>query len=291
MKSVLITILSITLIGGFNDIATVNELKNRAKKAYNAGNYEEALNHYVMLTDSLGVKDENIAINLANTYYKLNDTTEAINSYSSVLGSLDRSIRTVAHQQLGIINNKNKKFEEALSHFKESLKADPTNEESRYNYELLKKILDEQKKQQDQNKDQQNEDQNKDQQKNKDQQQNKDQEQNKDKQNEDQQQQDQKNKDGEQKDQEEKSEQEKKEEQGKEEEQKKEQQPEDKEGNPEDEKQANQDPSFSEKLKEMKISEEKAKMILEAMKNNEIQYYQQNKRKAKKKKDPDKPDW
>jgi len=41
----------------------------------------------------------------------------------------------------------------------------------------------------------------------------------------------------------------------------------------------------------MNISEEKAKMILEAMKNNEIQYIQQNRRKAKKKKDSSKPDW
>ena len=41
----------------------------------------------------------------------------------------------------------------------------------------------------------------------------------------------------------------------------------------------------------MKISEEKAKMILEAMKNQEIQYLQQNKRKATKPKDRSKPDW
>ena len=33
-----------------------------------------------------------------------------------------------------------------------------------------------------------------------------------------------------------------------------------------------------EKLKEMNISEEKARMILEAMRNSEIQYIQQNKR-------------
>jgi len=50
-------------------------------------------------------------------------------------------------------------------------------------------------------------------------------------------------------------------------------------------------PSVSEKLKEMEMSEEKAKMILEAMKNQEIQYLQQNKRKATKPKDKGKPDW
>jgi len=59
----------------------------------------------------------------------------------------------------------------------------------------------------------------------------------------------------------------------------------------EEEKKEEPTPSPSDKLKEMNISEEKAQMILEAMKNNEIQYIQQNKRKASKKKDSDKPDW
>ena len=48
---------------------------------------------------------------------------------------------------------------------------------------------------------------------------------------------------------------------------------------------------IKDKLKEMNISPEKAEMILEALKNNEIQYVQQNKRKATKRKDSDKPDW
>ena len=45
------------------------------------------------------------------------------------------------------------------------------------------------------------------------------------------------------------------------------------------------------KMKEMKISEEKAKMILEALKNQEIQYIQQNRKKATKRPPSNKPDW
>ena len=41
----------------------------------------------------------------------------------------------------------------------------------------------------------------------------------------------------------------------------------------------------------MKISPEKAKMILEAMKNQEVQYIQQNKKKARTRAKNDKPDW
>lgn len=49
--------------------------------------------------------------------------------------------------------------------------------------------------------------------------------------------------------------------------------------------------SRSEKLEELNLTEEKARMILEAMKNNEIQYIQQNRRKPTKKPDSTKPDW
>ncbi len=49
--------------------------------------------------------------------------------------------------------------------------------------------------------------------------------------------------------------------------------------------------SRSEKLEQLDLTEEKARMILEALKNNEIQYIQQNKRKPTKKPDSSKPDW
>lgn len=49
--------------------------------------------------------------------------------------------------------------------------------------------------------------------------------------------------------------------------------------------------SRAEKLEELNLTEEKARMILEAMKNNEIQYIQQNRRKPTKRPDSTKPDW
>ncbi len=79
------------------------------------------------------------------------------------------------------------------------------------------------------------------------------------------------------------------EEQKKEEQQNKEEQQKDAENKSEEKKET--PPSVSEKLQQMKISEEKAKMLLEAMKNQEVQYLQQNKRKPTKPKEKGKPDW
>lgn len=296
MKSIIAVLLVAAFATGFNDIATVNDIKRKAKEAYNNGDYETALSYYELLADSIQIDDENIDLNLANAYYKLQDTTKAVNRYSSLSSSNNKLISSVAHQQLGIIKNRKKQFKEALSHFKESLKADPSNEDSRYNYELLKKVLEEQEKQnqdQQQNQDQNKENENKEEEEKQDQQ-NKDQQQQND-QNKEDQEQNQENKDGDKNEEQEKEGEKKEEEQEgekSEEEKQQEENAEEQQGEEnEDQNQKGQPQSFEDKLKEMKISEEKARMILEAMKNNEIQYFQNKKRKPTKKKDKSKPDW
>ena len=291
MKYILIIVILALIPGDIDKIAKVNKLKQEAKEAYLNGDYETALSKYQYLTDSLGVKDDNISLNLANAYYNTKDTAQAINGYSSLLNSSSKLIRSTANQQLGVISTRNKKFKEALDHFKEALRADPANEDARYNYEMMKKILEEQEQQQNQ--------QNQDQQDQKDQQQDQDQQQQQ--QNQEGQDQDEQNQqqDEQQQEQEGESEQEQEQQEGKEQEQeqqegeqKEQEQQEQQEGEESDEKkQEEQANSISEKLEEMKISEEKAKMILEALKNKEIQYYQQTKKKPTKRKDPNKPDW
>jgi len=295
MKVVAIFILGLILSIDPKKVSKINSLKSEAKKAFLAGDFKTAIEKYRFLRDSLGVTEEEVGMNLANSYFRTNDTTSALNTYQPLTLSEDKKIKSWANQQLGVMANRKGKFEEALNYFKQAMKAEPENDQARYNYEMVKKKLEEQKKQQQQNKDnkdskddqkkdqkdkqdQQNKDkQNKDQ---KDQKDNKDQ-QNKDKQDEKKDQKDQQNKD--QKSQEQKDKEKKEKEQQQKEQQQKDQQNKDDKNKP--------DPSLSEKLKDMKISEEKAKMILEAMKNQEVQYLQQNKRKATKPKDKGKPDW
>ncbi len=263
-------------------IGKVNTEKSEAKNAYRRGEFKNAITHYKTLTDSLGVKEDEVTLNLAHSYFQLNDTVNAQNSYLPLTNSTNPHFKSIANQQVGVLTNRLGKFEEALNYFKNALKADPSNEEARYNYEMVKKKLEEKKKQEEQqNKDQkkddkeQKDDKNKDQKDNKENKDNKDQKDKKD-------QKDQQSKD--QKDQKNKKQQEK-EKQQKEEQQKKEQEQKD------DQAKNKIPPSVSEKLKEMKMSEDKAKMVLEAMKNQEVQYLQQNKRKATKPKSKGKPDW
>ncbi len=281
MKYFLVFLLVINPLSDLDKIARINKAKKEAEKAYLAENYALAKATYLYLKDSLGVEDESLLLNLANTQFLLNDTTNARSTYSALKESPNKVIRSIAQQQLGALEFQNKKYKEALNNYKSALKADPSNSDARYNYELLKKLIKEQEEQQEQQKQQNKDQQNKDQQ-NKDQQNKQNQEQEKkDQEKQDKQQEEQEKKDQEQEDQDEKD---------KDKQEQEEQKPEDQEQQ-EEEQESKPNPIDEDKLKEMKITEEKARLILEAMKNNEVQYIQQNKRKAKKKKDPNKPDW
>ena len=271
------------LFTDLDKIGKINSLKSEAKKAYLGGDYKTAVAKYKYLIDSLGVKEDEVLLNLANSYFQLQDTSNISNAYLPLTQSSNAKIKSVANQQLGVAANRQEKFEEALNYFKQALKADPTNEDARFNYELVKKKLEEQKKQdQQQKKEDQKKDENKDEKKDQQDKENKDQKQDqKDKQNKEQQEKEKKEQEQKEKQSKEQQEKDKKEKEQKEQEQKDEQNK-DKKDIP---------PSVSEKLKEMQMSEEKAKMILEAMKNQEVQYLQQNKRKATKPRDKGKPDW
>lgn len=279
MKWLILIVLLLTTIDP-GDIRKINVAKAEAKKAYLAGDFQTAIARYRYLLDSMQVDEDEVRMNLANAYFQANDTTQALNAYLPLTQSKNAKLKSVAHQQMGVLNNRQGKLEEALTEFKQALKTDPTNEDARYNYEMVKKKIEEKKKQQQQDqKDKQQQDQNKD---------SKDQ----NDQNKDQQKQEQENKEQEQKDQQ-KDQKEQQDEKDKEQEQKdKEQQQKEQKENEEEQKDDKQlPPSVKEKLKDMNMTEEKARMILEAMKNQEVQYLQQNKRKATKPKDKNKPDW
>lgn len=163
----------------------------------------------------------------------------------------------------------NKDLDQALATVKEGLKIKPDSEK----LEALRKLLEQEKQnqQQQQNKDQQKEDKEK-------------QDQNKDQQ------------DQQQKDQQETADKEKEEQNKKDQDEQKQNEQEQQDAEPskpedQEEKEKDQQPTPSQRLEDMKMSEEKARMILEAMKNQEMQYLQQRKRKATQPRDRTKPDW
>jgi tetratricopeptide (TPR) repeat protein len=148
MRLMVLFILLNVFGGDINKISRINQAKRMAEEAYRKGEFESAISAFRLLSDSLGVNEDPILLNLGNAYFHQNDTTNAAQYYSRVLGSEDPVLRSVAYQQLGIIKKQQNKLKEAIADFKTSLKSNPNNEDARYNYELLKKIIDEQEQQQ-----------------------------------------------------------------------------------------------------------------------------------------------
>lgn len=255
--------------GGINKIAESNRLKKEAAQAVSNENYKQAINCYRALIDTLGVDDEQVLMNMANALYYHNDTASARQYYSKLALAEAKDIRSQAYNQLGVLSKQSQKLEESLLSFKNALLADPTNEEARYNYELVKKLKQQQEQQQQQQNNQQNDQQNKTQ----DQQQSESDEEQQEQEQEKQEQEQQKNNSEQQPQEQDEQEQQEQQE------------------NEEQELQENPPPSLEEKLSEMDMSIENARMILEAMRNNEIQYIQQNVRKPTKPRDRNKPDW
>lgn len=315
MNKFLFILLAFTF--GSNDIAKINSLKKEAAQAYQNENYELAAEKYSYLVDSMEIMDDQILLNLANAYVHLNDSANAKSTYNKVVPTSNKKAKSVAYQQLGVLNDQPDNLEVALNYFKEALKADPTNKDARYNYEVVKKKLEKKKEQQEQ---QQNQDQNQEnqEQQDKEQQQNENQEnqdQKQDGENEDQQEGNQdeqkqnQQEDGEQQDSEQKEgenqegeQQEGENQEGEEKKEGEQQEGEEQEGEEKEGEQSEQDQDgekseeqklkeLREKLKELNISPEKANNIFESYGNKEIQYLHQLKKRNTKPRDKTKPDW
>lgn len=252
----MIFIINIILVFILNDrIDEINRLTDSAEKSFFSKNYYESIRNYKTLIDSLDYSNEKIYLNLAHSYLLSNDTLNAIENYNFASLTENNKIKSIALQQLGNINEKNKKLDEALSFYKESIIANNNNEDSKYNYELVKRRIEEEKKKNQQNN-------KKDQNKN--------------------------SKDNQKKDQ---SENKKQDKEGKED--KNNQNQDEQKQNKENEKneKKSEEESVEEKLKKINMTKKKAEMILNALNNNEFQYIQQLKRKPSKKTDKSKPDW
>lgn len=124
--------------------------------------------------------------NLANSYYKNGDFDEALyRQQEAAKTATSKEEKHRAFHNIGNILMKGKKCKEAVEAYKNALRNDPTDEETRYNLGLAKQCAEQQKDQNKDNKDNKDKKDNKDNKDNKDKQdkkdQNKDNKDNKDK--------------------------------------------------------------------------------------------------------------
>lgn len=135
------TLLVSLFSGGISIITRINQHAGEAAVAYQRKDYIEAIASYKYLLDDLEVEDDQLSLNLAHSYYQAGLLPQAMEAYQYLADHPSTHLRALAHLQLGNIHTKQKNYKRALALYRQALVAEPENDAARYNYELLKKYL------------------------------------------------------------------------------------------------------------------------------------------------------
>lgn len=102
--------------------------------------------------------------NLGNTLVQQNKLQEAMEQYVAATKiEKDKSNLSQIYHNMGVIFHSQKDYAKAVEAYKQSLRNNPKDDETRYNLALAQKMLNDQQQNQDQNQDQNNQDQQKEQ--------------------------------------------------------------------------------------------------------------------------------
>ncbi|MFN6945634.1 MAG: hypothetical protein ACK4ND_11850 [Cytophagaceae bacterium] len=140
MKLLVFTSIFIGLFSGFMRIHRINNIQENALQHYEEKDFAKASKMYKVLYNEFHISDDKMILNLANACYQAKDTACAKEFYSLLSSSDNQIIKSTAHHQMGILSFESGRVNEALHHFKISLRTNPDNELAGYNYEILSKL-------------------------------------------------------------------------------------------------------------------------------------------------------
>ncbi len=163
---VLVCFLNAELLN-YNKVITNSE----ANKKYKENDFSAAQEKYQ--SNAIKHPEEGaLHYNLGNSLYKQNKIEDAEAEYKMAMRDQNFTDLSSLYHNMGNIKFQQQDYKNALEYYKKSLVSDPSNINSRYNYELAARYLQkQQEQQQQQNKDQDNKDEKKDQNKQQQQQQ------------------------------------------------------------------------------------------------------------------------
>jgi len=134
--------------------------QDKGKKAYEEGQYDEARVYYEHVLKNRK-KDNGAQYGLGVTAYQQKDMETAARALNNAMNSDDKSLASKAMYNLGNMFRDQQKMEESLALYRKAIELDPTDEDAKVNYELLKQVLQQQEQQQQQDKQNQEQDQEK----------------------------------------------------------------------------------------------------------------------------------
>ena len=134
--------------------------QDKGKKAYEEGHYDDARVYYEHVLKNRK-KDDGAQFGLGVTAYQQKDMETAARALNNAMNSDDKSLASKAMYNLGNMFRDQQKMEESLALYRKAIEVNPTDEDAKVNYELLKQVLQQQEQQQQQDKQNQKQDQEK----------------------------------------------------------------------------------------------------------------------------------
>ncbi|WP_210489219.1 tetratricopeptide repeat protein [Rufibacter aurantiacus] len=127
---------------GFQRIAQRNQFSQQAEAAYKKKEYQQAAALYEKVREAEdGKSPATVTLNLAHSYFHLREYTQASPLYRSLLKTQDKDLLSTVATQLAVIEAEEGNYTKAIDFCKQALKARETNATARYNFELLQKYL------------------------------------------------------------------------------------------------------------------------------------------------------
>lgn len=165
MKNIVIIILSLFVSFSFaqekEQLLAQKKANNYVYEANTLVNEEDFVSAEMAYRKAISEQPTNVAgvYNLGNSYYKKGNYEEALYRHQqAVKSATSKAEKHKAYHNIGNILMQNKKCKEAVEAYKNALRNDPTDDETRYNLGLAKDCAKQQKDKQDQNKDDKNKD-------------------------------------------------------------------------------------------------------------------------------------
>jgi len=126
---------------GITSIAKTNKLLQSAETALKKKAFKEAIDSYNGALKENPDLPPQVQMNLASAYYQTKEYSKAQKHYLSVASNVNSpGLKSAAYQQIGNIYFNQQNYTTALEWYKKSLMTNPENENARFNYELAYKL-------------------------------------------------------------------------------------------------------------------------------------------------------